>query len=199
MPQEIECRGLAAAEIDRDEPARIIALFLINADLFRIVEQRGIVDLPNLGMLSELLRKSLRVLALPVHPQSDSGQAGIENPALVRLQDVTEQTTLATNFRHERHILGKRNAADDIAVAAEILGRRVNRYVRSQSKRVLESRSQESVVDHDQRPLRRMSVSLSEREGGDRFACPLNIGHHDGWISGGFNENNFEVLRAADG
>ena len=49
-------------------------------------------------MSVERLRHALRVLALPVHAQRDGGQAAVEHPAFVRLQDVAEHAAPAADL-----------------------------------------------------------------------------------------------------
>ena len=46
----------------------------------------------------ERLGDALGVLALAVHAQRDGGQAAIEHPALVRLQDVAEHAAAAAEL-----------------------------------------------------------------------------------------------------
>src|SRR5205807_1516616 len=67
LAQEVERRRLAAADIERNNPAGKIALRLENAGLLRILKERRIVNLLDLWIPRQHLGNALRALALPVH------------------------------------------------------------------------------------------------------------------------------------
>ena len=62
------------------------------------VEQRRVDDAVQTLVADQRLGDALRVLALPVHAQGDRGQAAVEHPALVGLEDVAEHAAPAAEL-----------------------------------------------------------------------------------------------------
>src|SRR5579875_3950071 len=73
ISQQVERRRFSTFQINRNKAARKVALLAIDALLFGIIEQGRIIYLRNFGMHCEPLGDALRVLALPVHAQANSG------------------------------------------------------------------------------------------------------------------------------
>ena len=57
-------------------------------------------------------------------------------------------------FSNERVVVHDERAADDVGVAAEVLGGRVHDDIRPERQRLLQRRRRERVVDHDERTRR---------------------------------------------
>ena len=103
-------------------------------------------------MLRELLGDALRVLALPVHAQPDRRQATVQHPAFVGLQNISEQICAGERiFWINAGSRGQRDAADQIAEAGKIFGRRIQHQIRAQFERMLERRPEHGVVHHHER------------------------------------------------
>src|SRR4030095_8875502 len=98
---------------------------------------------------------------------------------LVRLEDVAEQRAQTAELLHEPLVVCEHGAAEDVALPAEKLRRRIDREIGSDIERVLERRPEERVVDGDER-LRR----VRRRDVDD----VRNVSHPEGGVWRGLNE-----------
>ena len=89
------------------------------------------------------------------HAQLDRGQAAVEDPALVGLQDVAEDGAHAAQAGDQRRVAAHHHARQHVAVAGQVLGGRIDAQIGAERQRVLEDRAEEGVVDRDQRARRR--------------------------------------------
>ena len=89
-PEELERAALAALDFDREDRARKVALRVADPLLLRVVEQRRVVHAQHARVIGEPLGDALGILALAVHPERDGREPRVEDPGLVRLQDVAE-------------------------------------------------------------------------------------------------------------
>src|SRR5688572_9146964 len=86
ISQEIKCALFAALQLQGKKSSREAALCVADAFLFRVVEQRRVMDSFDQRMSRQSFDNVLSVLALPVHATCHRGQASVEQPALVSLQ-----------------------------------------------------------------------------------------------------------------
>src|SRR5690348_5073310 len=100
MALKIECCFLAAFQIERNQSARESALLSKDAQLFRVFKQSRVIDSVNLMVSGQALGDPLSILALAVHAQMHRRKPGVQNPALIGLQDITEEAALAADLFH---------------------------------------------------------------------------------------------------
>ena len=132
----------------------------------------------------------LRVLALPVHAQRHGGQAAVQHPAFVGLQDVAEHAALEQDLAHQLGILGKRHPRHHVAEPGKVLGGGIQHQVGAQQQRMLEDRTEKGVVHHHHGPVRMVP-------GGVRGAP--DVGHHHGRIGGRLQTYDAQIPGRADG
>ena len=134
--------------------------------------------------------QALRVLALAVHAKGNGGQAAIQHPALVRLQDVAEHAAPAAQFLDHLQALGNGHAGHHVAEAGKIFGGGIEHDIGAPQHGVLEGGSEESVVHHHDGVV---------GMGGGGGGSALQIGHGHGGIGRRFQVNDAAVVGGADG
>ena len=130
---------------------RILTGSITDAELIGVGEQRRVVHRQHRGVPRQPLGDALGVLALAVHSERDGGQAAVQHPALVGLEDIAEHDPHFAQLAHEGGIAGQRHPGQHVAEAREVLGGGVEHQVGAQHQRVLEGRAEESVVHHHPR------------------------------------------------
>ena len=92
-----------------------------------------------------------RVLAVALHPESERLQAAQHEPGVERARHGAQRLLQERQPLGDRRVVRGDDAADDVAVAAEVLRRRVDDGVGAELERQLEVRRRERVVDDEQR------------------------------------------------
>ncbi len=139
--------------------------------------------------LHQALGDALRVLRLPVHPQAHRRQPSVQNPALVRLENVAEQAAARADGPIQGRVHAQHDARQQVRESSQILRGGVDHHIGAEGDRMLERRTEERVV-HDHRRLR------IERSGGERR--PLDVGHHHGRVGGRLDEDRLQPRRRPD-
>src|SRR5262249_6562797 len=98
------------------------ALRIPHADLLGIIEQTRINDLLHLWMTSDSLCHLLRILACAIHAQAHRGQPAREQPAFVRLQNISKKVPLRADLLNQPWIACERDTANQIAESGKIFG-----------------------------------------------------------------------------
>ncbi len=168
----------------------MVALFFVDSGLVGVGEEGGVINLFYFGVALQVFGDALGIFALAVHAEVDGGEAGVENPAFVGLENVSKEAALAADFCHQGGVFCQDYSADDVAIAAEIFGGGINGDVGTEGDGVLEGRAEEGVVDHDEGRV---------RQGGGGLAGLADVGHDDGRIGRGFDEDDFQVTSGLDG
>lgn len=177
-------------EVEGDHGAGVVGLGEADADLFGVIEEGGVEDFADLGTADEGFGDALGVFALAVHAEGDGGEAAVEDPAFIGLEDVAEQAAVGTDGAFEIGVGAEDDAGEEVGKAAEVLGGGVDDEVGAEDHRMLEGGAEEGIVDHDDGS----GVDLGGGEGG----AP-DVGHDHGGIGGGFDEDEFEAGGRADG
>ena len=99
----------------------------------------------------EELRDAPRVLAMRAHPYRKRLQPAQHEPRVERAGHGAERLLQEVEALGERVVVRRDEAADDVAVAAEVLRRRVDDDVGAEVERLLQVRRRERVVDDEQR------------------------------------------------
>ena len=102
------------------------------------------------------------------HPQRERFCAAHRQPCVVRSGNAAGGVLLKSDLLVQRLVVGDGDAADDVAVTADILGRRMDHDLRAQRQRLLKIWRCERIVDRDDLARSRgaarsraMSTSLS--------------------------------------
>ena len=120
--------------------------------------QPGVEHVRDIAAAAQELDHGCGVLAVRAHAhrerlQPTQDEPGVERPGH-RAQRVLEEAELLG-----QPVVGcGREAADEVGMAAQILGRRVHDQVGAELKRPLQRRRREGVVDHEDRPRRMCRV-----------------------------------------
>jgi hypothetical protein len=99
-----------------------------------------------------------RVLLVDAHPRRQRPQPSQGEVAVEGRPGEPEAVRPPRELLAQRRVLGDDRAPDDVAVAVQVLRRRVHDEVGSESQRLLEHRREEGVVDDDERPGRAGAV-----------------------------------------
>ena len=102
-------------------------------------------------MALEELRDAPSVLAVRAHAYRKRLHPAQHEPRVERAGHGAERLLQEVEALGERVVVGGDEAADHVAVAAEVLGRRVDDEVGAEVERLLQVRRRERVVDDEQR------------------------------------------------
>jgi hypothetical protein len=141
------CTGIPAADRERDHPSRAAHLPAHDLEVWMALEPGvehaldPIVLLEEPGHLGRSTTVRFHAYGERAHPtEEQEGRKGVEDPA-ERAAPVLDACDRLGRARHD--------AADQIAVAAEILGRAVQHEVHAELDRALQDRCGERAVDGD--------------------------------------------------
>ncbi len=190
MPEEFEGRRFAAVEDEGEDAAGVVALGVANADLFGIGEEGGVVNFLHGRVGGETFGDALGIFGLAIHAQVDGGEAGIEDPTFVRGEDVAEEAAAGADGLHDLRVAGEGDAGEDIRETAEVFGGGVESDVGAELEGGLEGGAEEGVIDHDQR------AGFAGGGGGDGAG---DVGHLEGGVGGGFEQDDAAVGGVLDG
>ena len=121
----------------------------------RIALEARVEDLGDGRRRREQRRDALRVVAVALHAHRERLQAAQREEAVERRRNPAERVLEEAQPLAHRAIARADEAADDVGVAADVLGRRVHDDVGAQLERLLQVRARERVVDDQQRRRRR--------------------------------------------
>lgn len=147
--EEFEGGGFAAVEVEGDHGAGVVGLGEADADLFGVIEKGGVEDFADLGTADEGFGDALGVFALAVHAKGDSGEASVEDPAFIGLEDIPEEAAVCADGAFEIGVGAEDDAGEEVGEAAEVFGGGVDDEVGAEDHRVLEGGAEEGVIDHD--------------------------------------------------
>ena len=137
-------------EQERDHPAEVAHL---RAGDFvpRMVRQAGVEDTLDAGVPVEELGDASGVLAVLAHPYGERLDPAQHEPGVERPRHGAERLLQEVEPLGERVVVRGDEAADRVAVPAEILRRRVDDRVGAELERLLQVRRGKGVVDDEQR------------------------------------------------
>ncbi len=144
---------MTAVELQSDDGAE--ARLLTSCDIVaRMAGKARVIDAFDVRLLLQPLGEAERVAGVMIESRVQRAQSTQRHEAVERCSGDTK--TVGPPYQLLMQLLGARDdgAADDVAVAVEVLGRRMNDEVGPQSERLLPGRRQKRVVDHDQRATR---------------------------------------------
>jgi hypothetical protein len=151
-PQKIERGPSPPFQIQRENGAWVAALAVTDPLLLGVREQVRIISPLHLGVRRQLRNDSRGVFTLTRHAELDCRQAAVQDPTLVRLEDVSEDRPHAAKACDERRVLAHHDAGQDVALPGQVFRRRVDAEISAEWQRVLEDGPQERVVDGDEGP-----------------------------------------------
>src|SRR5713101_7953202 len=111
--------------------------------------QSRIEDLLDARMALEKARDRMGVLTVLAHPNSKRLDAAQNEPAVQRAGNRAEGLLQEQQSLRDRRIARRGEAADDVRVSTEVLGRRVDDDVGAELERSLQVRRRKGVV-HDE-------------------------------------------------
>jgi hypothetical protein len=94
----------------------------------------------------------MRVVAVPVHPYAEGLDAAQGQPGVERTADRAHGVLVEGQFAAEADVGDDQRAAQDVGMAAEVLGGRVHDHVGAERQGPLQVRRGERVVHDEQRP-----------------------------------------------
>ena len=113
--------------------------------------QAGVEDLRHPRVLVQVAGDGMGVLAVLAHPDGKGLQPAQHQPAVERPRHRAERLLQEEQALGDGRVVRSREAADQVRVTAEVLGRRVDDDVGAELERLLQVRRGEGVVDHDHR------------------------------------------------
>ena len=150
-----EAEGFRLAAMDADREGRADARALRGEDARLIGPGRQIAEpehLLHLGVALKVGADHAGVLGRPADAQFERFEAAAEHPGGVRIERRAERRTHRGDRLHRVHRTEHR-AADDVGMAADIFGERIERVVGAERQRLLPDRSEERVVHADRRAV----------------------------------------------
>src|SRR5215213_86467 len=139
----------AAPEGERDHP-RKPAHLLFRQLVLGMVRQAWVVHGLDLGMVLQELGDGEGVLLVLAHANGEGLEAAEYDPGVERAWYGAGGVLVELDPLLELLVRGRDSPADDVRMAAHVLGRRVDHDVSAESERVLEIRRGEGVVHRDE-------------------------------------------------
>ena len=138
-----------AGDAERDHPAE--ALHLAGGDLVAGVgREAGVDHLGDPRVAVEELHDPLRVVAVAVHAYAERLEAAVRQEGVERSGDRAHGVLVEADLLGELEVAHDDRSPDDVAVPADVLGRRVHDHVGAERERLLEVGRGEGVVDDEQ-------------------------------------------------
>ena len=148
-PDELDGLLLGLGE-ERDHPAEVAHLPL--RDLVAGVRREAGVEHPlDPGLLVEPAPRSRARSRSALHPHGERLDPAQHEPGVERARARRRATSAGSRGARRSSVVRAAEAADDVGVAAEVLGRRVEDDVGAELERLLEVRRGEGVVDDEER------------------------------------------------
>ena len=142
----------AALHLDADDAA--VALHLaLGQRMLRVALQTGVDHAFDGGMVFQPARQLQRVVAVRAHAQVQRLQAAQREKTVERPGDGADRVLQEGHRFGQLRRAGDDDAADDVGMAVEVLGGRMQHQVRAVLQRTLQHGRAESVVHHQDQPV----------------------------------------------
>ena len=187
--EETETFRFAAPDEDREGAACAEAVAIVNVLLPRILDHAEIAQPFDFGMAFEESADFCRILARALHPQFHRFQRAQQHPGGVRIGNAAHRVAQGANGV-EPFLRAGNAARNQIRMAADIFGERIDHQIRAMLQRALPQRPEEGVVDGN-----RAAVRIEMRIA--RFLDRLDIDQRIGRVAGAFeiDQRHFAALR----
>ncbi len=113
-----------------------------------MVDQSGVVDLFDGGVIRQKARHGTRVRAVAIHSNAEGFHAAQQQVAVQRSRDGADGELVKPQSRREFVVVRRDKSAYDVGVPAYVLRRGVHHDVGAQGEGTLQVRRGERVIDH---------------------------------------------------
>ena len=123
--EETEALGFAALDEDGEGAARAGAVAVVDILLARVLDHAEVAQPFDLGMVFEEVAYLLCVLPCALHPQLDRFEAAQQHPCRVGIGNPAHRVAQRAD-RVDEALLARHAAGDEIGMAADIFGQRID-------------------------------------------------------------------------
>jgi len=174
--------GLGALELERHHAGEVLHLAPRQLVL-RVALEARVVDPRHAGVGVEPARDRQRSLLMRLHPERQGGRAARDQPGVEGAHHPAVMHDRLAHQRPDQPGPAADEAADRVAMAADILGRRVHDIVRPQLQRAGADGAREGAVDREPGAARM----------GDLRRC-RDVGEAEERVAGGVDEDELRLL-----